>query len=93
MSTAPTRDERVARKVPAAPVSVTEDAVAEVLELEEQPTDVVVMPDPETRYEMICTAAYFIAEQRGFAPGHELADWFAAERAVDRLVREHAGEG
>jgi hypothetical protein len=93
MSTAPSMEDRAARKVSAAPAAVTEDAVAEVLELEEQPTDVVVSPDPETRYEMICTAAYFIAEQRGFAPGHDLADWLAAERAVDCLFREHAGEG
>lgn len=29
--------------------------------------------------EMIAVAAYFRAEQRGFAPGDELADWFRAE--------------
>jgi hypothetical protein len=29
--------------------------------------------------EMIAVAAYFRAEQRGFAPGDELADWFDAE--------------
>jgi len=93
MATARTTEDRAARRVPAAPAGVTEDAVTEVLELEEQPTDVIVTPDPEIRYEMICTAAYYIAEQRGFASGHELADWLAAERAVDRLIREHAGEG
>ena len=27
----------------------------------------------------IALAAYFIAEKRGFEPGHELDDWFAAE--------------
>lgn len=32
--------------------------------------------------ETIATAAYFRAEQRGFAPGHELADWLAAEAEV-----------
>jgi hypothetical protein len=32
---------------------------------------------------MIAEAAYYIAEQRGFAPGHEFADWCAAEAAVD----------
>jgi hypothetical protein len=26
-------------------------------------------------------AAYFFAEQRGFAPNHELDDWLAAEAA------------
>jgi hypothetical protein len=29
--------------------------------------------------ESIAVAAYFRAEQRGFAPGDELADWFQAE--------------
>jgi hypothetical protein len=28
----------------------------------------------------IAVAAYFKAEERGFAPGYELADWLAAER-------------
>ena len=33
----------------------------------------------------IATAAYYQAEKRGFAPGHALADWLAAEREVDSL--------
>jgi len=33
----------------------------------------------------IATAAYYRAEQRGFAPGNELADWLAAEREVEPL--------
>ena len=32
--------------------------------------------------------AYFIAERRGFAPGHELEDWLAAEREVAALLAE-----
>lgn len=31
---------------------------------------------------MIATAAYFIAQERGFAPGHELDDWLEAERRI-----------
>lgn len=31
------------------------------------------------RQAMICDAAYFRAERRGFEPGHELEDWLAAE--------------
>lgn len=27
----------------------------------------------------VALAAYFIAEKRGFGPGHELDDWLAAE--------------
>ncbi|HXQ63970.1 MAG TPA: DUF2934 domain-containing protein [Steroidobacteraceae bacterium] len=36
----------------------------------------------EQRRQMVATEAYYIAERRGFAPGHELADWVAAEAAV-----------
>jgi len=36
---------------------------------------------------MICEAAYYIAEQRGFEPGHELDDWLAAEAQIhDQLA-------
>ena len=31
----------------------------------------------------IAEAAYWRAERRGFAPGHELDDWLHAEREVD----------
>jgi DUF2934 family protein len=30
----------------------------------------------------IATAAYYLAERRGFEPGHELEDWLTAEREV-----------
>ena len=33
---------------------------------------------------MIAEAAYFAAQGRGFEPGHELDDWIAAEKEVDR---------
>jgi hypothetical protein len=29
-------------------------------------------------------AAYFIAEKRGFEPGHELEDWLAAEAQINQ---------
>ena len=32
----------------------------------------------------IALAAYFIAEQRGFEPGHELDDWLAAEAQAEQ---------
>jgi hypothetical protein len=34
------------------------------------------------RAERIAVAAYFLAEQRAFAPNHELDDWLAAERSL-----------
>jgi len=42
--------------------------------------------DQNVRRMMIQTAAYFIAEQRGFAPGHELEDWCVAEAAIDATM-------
>jgi hypothetical protein len=44
----------------------------------------------ELRQELIATEAYFRAERRGFAPGHELEDWIAAEAAVDSRLRSTA---
>jgi len=35
---------------------------------------------------MIAEAAYFRAERRNFAPGHEMEDWVAAEGEVDRKL-------
>lgn len=45
------------------------------------------------RYRMIEAGAYFRAEKRGFAPGHEIRDWLAAEREVDdKLSGEASAE-
>jgi hypothetical protein len=45
----------------------------------------------ETRRAMIAESAYLRAERRGFAPGHEVEDWCAAEREVDALLRAKPG--
>jgi Protein of unknown function (DUF2934) len=42
--------------------------------------------EPERRHAMICDAAYFLWERRGFRPGHELDDWLAAEGEIDRQL-------
>ena len=39
--------------------------------------------DPQQRAALIAQAAYFRAMRRGFAPGHEVEDWLAAEAEVD----------
>jgi len=44
----------------------------------------------EDRRASIEKAAYLKAERRGFAAGHELEDWLAAENEVDQRL---AGEG
>lgn len=36
-------------------------------------------PDAENRINCIATAAYYMAEARGFTPGQELDDWLEAE--------------
>jgi hypothetical protein len=38
---------------------------------------------PTQRAALIARAAYFRAQNRGFVPGHEQADWLAAEAEVD----------
>jgi hypothetical protein len=43
----------------------------------------------ENRHACIAKGAYFYAKYRGFAPGHELDDWLAAENDVDQRL---AGE-
>jgi hypothetical protein len=35
------------------------------------------------RQERVATAAYYLAEKRGFAPGRETEDWLLAEAQVD----------
>lgn len=40
-------------------------------------------PDALQRTACIAAAAYFKAEERGFAPGGELDDWLAAEVEFD----------
>jgi Na+-translocating ferredoxin:NAD+ oxidoreductase RnfG subunit len=40
---------------------------------------------PEERLEMIRTAAYFLAEKRGYQGSDELGDWFEAEREIDSI--------
>jgi len=45
----------------------------------------------DEREAMIREAAYFRAERRGFASGHEADDWAAAEREIDSQLAEEAG--
>jgi Protein of unknown function (DUF2934) len=43
------------------------------------------------RHAMIAASAYLRAERRGFTPGHEVADWLAAEQEVDALLEHRHG--
>ena len=44
-------------------------------------------PGERERQSMIAEAAYYRAENRGFAPGWETEDWLAAEKEIDALSR------
>jgi len=44
--------------------------------------------DADTRRGLVAAEAYFLAERRGFAAGNELADWVAAEAAVDSRLQQ-----
>jgi len=41
----------------------------------------------EARREMIATAAYFRAQQRGFQGGSPVDDWLVAETEIDSQIR------
>ncbi len=61
----------------------TKSVPASVERLSEQ-QDVVI--DAE-KHEAIALAAYYIAAERGFEPGHELEDWVEAEIQLDATRR------
>ncbi len=42
--------------------------------------------DPDVRLQHIRTAAYFLAERRGFGEDHALDDWLAAEAEYDERL-------
>jgi hypothetical protein len=42
------------------------------------------IPTAGARQAMVAEMAYFLAQQRGFLPGHDLDDWLAAEALVDQ---------
>lgn len=80
------RPARRAPDAPVAPPTLAEDAVAEVLDIHDSVPDGLTNVDPEFRHEMVATAAYYVAEQRGFAAGHDVDDWLAAESAVEATL-------
>ncbi len=47
----------------------------------------------EQRQVMICEAAYYIAEHRGFEPGHDVDDWLAAEQQIDAVLTSSVSRG
>ena len=74
---------KVNRLLGSAPRTVAEESILENIERTPGYAEGVSEVDPELRHEMIATAAYYLAEQRGFAPGHELEDWYRAQAGID----------
>jgi hypothetical protein len=55
---------------------------AKVVTVKRKPKTIVKPATPADVNDLIATAAYFIAQQRNFAPGNELADWLLAEQQI-----------
>src|ERR1035438_3124845 len=68
------------RKATAEPERTTSSVIA-VLESARSLTASSTSLDPDVRRQLVAAEAYFLAERRGFAAGHELEDWVAAEAA------------
>lgn len=49
-----------------------------------------VPPTPINVEEEVRRRAYELSEQRGFVPGHEIDDWFLAEKEVMARYRQHS---
>ena len=62
------------------------DAFDHAEEAHEAPCQVQYAIDLADHQELVSKAAYFIAEHRKFAPGHEMSDWLAAEADIFGVV-------
>ena len=53
----------------------------------QSPSPAALNTSPEARRRMIGDAAYYRYVHRGYAPGHDLDDWLAAEADFERALR------
>ena len=60
------------------PLLLARESIAEELHVDEMAQQICSGRDQD-RHRAIAEAAYFRAQRRGFAAGHELDDWIAAE--------------
>lgn len=75
-------------KAATATPALTEGAVLVILETFDAVSSAADVADPAMRRKLVASEAYFIAERRGFLPGHELDDWVAAEAVVESRLRQ-----
>jgi hypothetical protein len=84
MATKPPGKKTVKRKVAVSALELTGSAEMG----SESSTTLAMSIDPAVRRQLVAAEAYFLAERRGFAAGHELADWVAAEATVDSRFQQ-----
>jgi len=58
-----------------------------IVKKEAAPKAPTVTVSPDHRRHMIATAAYFIAQRRGFSGGYEVQDWIAAEIEIEKQLK------
>jgi hypothetical protein len=76
------------RKAAAAAPELTDIAVMVVLESAQSAAAPGAGIDMDARRQLVAAEAYFLAERRGFAAGHELEDWIAAEEMVESRLHQ-----
>jgi len=79
---------KATKRTTTAASALTDSAVMAVLESAQSMTTGPKSIDPDVRHQLVAAEAYLLAERRGFAAGHELEDWVAAEAAVDSQFRQ-----
>jgi len=60
--------------------------------IDQPPEETPAFIERDQRHAMITQHAYYLAEERGFEPGHELDDWLIAERDVEQASASHGGD-
>lgn len=86
MAANPRTEALAPRALPPEPEPAEPQALAETTHTDEPRSDIgkaespALCESPNSSHEAIARSAYFLAEARGFEPGHELDDWLAAER-------------
>ncbi len=81
--------QKTASRPDSEPTSATRPVPTRVVLPPEQEDSPAVAPDIiatetgyESHHEAIAKAAYYLAEARGFDPGHDVDDWLAAEEQL-----------
>ena len=80
MTTQPTRESMSAKRTS---VTQSENGPTTLDHTAASTPNVTSVTLPRSREAMIATAAYYLAERRGFAIGGELDDWLAAEKEIN----------